>query len=137
MRVLIACHSLAHTGGVQAYERDLAFWLLEQGHTPILYSQVLGETARQLERRTIAVTDDLNSVSLAPDIIHGDSAVETMTAMLHFVTVPAVFVCHGWLGPLVLPRFPRLLRYVAVDDTCADRLLLREGIPPDKVLVLL
>ena len=138
MRVLIACHSLAYLGGVQAYERDLAFWLVEQGHTPIVYSPVLGETARQLERRTVAVTDDLASVSLAPDIIHGDSAVETMTALLHFPTAPAVFVCHGWLGASAAPpRFPRILRYIAVDDTCADRLLLREGIPPDKVSVLL
>jgi glycosyltransferase involved in cell wall biosynthesis len=138
MRVLIASHSLAHVGGVQAYERDLAFWLIEQGHTPIVYSPFLGETARQLERRTVAVTDDLTSVSLAPDIIHGDSAVETMTALLHFPEVPAVFVCHGWLGPLAAPpRFPRVLRYVAVDETCADRLLLREGIAPDKVSVVL
>lgn len=137
MRVLIACHSLEHIGGVQTYERDLAFWLLEQGHTPIVYSPLLGETARQLEQRTVAVTNDLSSVSLAPDIIHGNSAVETMTALLHFAAVPAVFVCHGWLGPLVLPHFPRVLRYIAVDDTCADRLLLREGIPPDKVSVLL
>jgi Glycosyltransferase Family 4 len=138
MRVLIACHSLAHIGGVQAYELDLAFWLLQQGHTPIVYSPVLGETARQLERRTVAVTDDLSSVSLAPDIIHGDSAVETMTALLHFPTVPAVFVCHGWLGASAAPpRFPRILRYIAVDETCADRMVLREGIPPEKVSVLL
>lgn len=138
MRVLIASHHLGAVGGVQAYERDLAFWLLDRGHTPIAYSTVLGETARQLQLRTVPVVNDLSNVAIAPDVIHGDSAIETMTALLHFPHAPAVLVCHGWTGPTASPpRFPRIRRYVAVDDTCADRLTLREGISPDKVTVLL
>jgi hypothetical protein len=138
MRVLIASHSLGSIGGVQTYERDLALWLLERGHSPVVYSTVLGETARHLERLTVPFTDDLTSVAAVPDVIHGDAAVETMIALLHFPSTPALFVCHGWRGVIATPpRFPRLLRYVAVDDTCADRLLLREGIPAGKVSVLL
>jgi hypothetical protein len=37
----------------------------------------------------------------------------------------------------MVPHFPRIFRYVAVDDTCADFLLTREGIAPQNVAVLL
>jgi hypothetical protein len=136
MRVLIAGHSLSEIGGVQTYERDLASWLLARGHSPIVYGAELGDVARELVRRTIPVTDDLRSVAAPIDVIHGDSPLETMTALLP--ETPALFVCHGW-GSLaeITPRFPRIVRYVAVDDTCADRLLLREAIPPEKVSVML
>jgi hypothetical protein len=138
MRVLIAGHTLAVTGGVQAYERDLALWLLARGHSPVIYATDLGEAARELSRRTIAVTDDLSSVTAPVDIIHGDSPLETMAALLHFRDVPAIFVCHGWGGlERSTPHFPRILHYVAVDDTCADRLVLRDGIEAEKLSVLL
>jgi hypothetical protein len=138
MRVLIATHSLAEIGGVQTYERDLATWLIARGHSVVVYSTRLGDAARQFARRTIPVTDDLRSIAAPVDVIHGDSALETMTALFQFPEAPAIFVCHGW-GSLgrSMPHFPRIVRYVAVDDTCADRLLLREGIPPEKVSVLL
>ncbi len=138
MRVLIAGHSLSEIGGVQNYERDLASWLLAHGHSPVVYATELGQAARRLDALTIPVTDDLGTVTAPVDVIHGDSALETMAALLHFPNTPAVFVCHGWesLGRTT-PRFPRILRYVAVDDTCADRLQTRAGIAPDKVTVLL
>ena len=138
MRVLIAGHSLGEIGGVQTYERDLASWLLAHGHSPVVYCTELGNAARQFAQRTIPVTDDLRTIGAPIDVIHGDSPIETMAALLHLPETPALFVCHGWghLGRTT-PRFPRILRYVAVDDTCADRLLLREGIAADKVSVLL
>ncbi|HEX3576928.1 MAG TPA: glycosyltransferase [Thermoanaerobaculia bacterium] len=138
MRILIAGHTLGPIGGVQTYERDLASWLIEHGHSPIVYATELGDAARQLLRRTIPVTDDLRSITVPIDVIHGDSAVETMAALLHFPNTPAVFVCHSWASlERTTPHFPRILRYVAVDHTCADRLLLREGISPGKLSVLL
>ncbi|HXH91027.1 MAG TPA: glycosyltransferase [Thermoanaerobaculia bacterium] len=138
MRVLIAGHSLGEIGGVQSYERDLASWLLARGHSPVVYATELGDAARQLNKLTVPVVDDLSSITAPIDIIHGDSAIETMAALLHFSTTPAIFVCHGWedLGRTT-PRFPRTLRYVAVDDTCADRLVTREGIAPERISVLL
>ncbi|HEX3067240.1 MAG TPA: glycosyltransferase [Thermoanaerobaculia bacterium] len=138
MRVLIAGHSLGAIGGVQSYERDLASWLLARGHSPVVYGTEIGDAARQLNALTVPVVDDLNTITAPVDIIHGDSAIETMAALLHFPATPAIFVCHGWedLGRTT-PRFPRILRYVAVDDTCADRLVTREGIAPDQISVLL
>jgi len=61
-----------------------------------------------------------------------------MTALLRFPEVPAVYFCHGWLPwEETPPRFPRILRYVAVDHLCRDRLLLEHGIPEDRIRVLL
>jgi hypothetical protein len=138
MRVLIAGHALTDIGGVQTYERDLATWLLARGHSPVVYGTDLGAAAAEMTRRTIPVTDDLRTVAAPIDVIHGDSALEPMTALLHFPATPAIFVSHGWGSRAeITPHFPRILHYVAVDDTCADRLLLLEGIPPEKVSVIL
>ena len=138
MRVLITNAALGHVAGTQAYVRDLAAWLLDRRHSPVVYAPNLGETASQLRRLTIPVTDDLATITVAPDVIHGNSTVETMTALLHFPSVPSLFVCHSWAGATGSPpRFPRIVRYVAVDDACADRLQYEEGIPSEKVSVLL
>jgi hypothetical protein len=138
MRVLIAGQWLDDIGGMQVYERDLATWLLANGHSAVIYAAGLGKAADQLIRRTVPVTDDLRSIGAPIDVIHGDSPVETMAALLHFPDTPALFVCHAWASiTTAAPHFPRILRYVAVDDTCADRLLLREGIASEKVSVLL
>jgi glycosyltransferase involved in cell wall biosynthesis len=138
MRVLIAGHSLSEIGGVQRYEHELASWLLAHGHSPVVFATELGTASRQLDALTIPVVDDLRTLTAPIDIIHGDSAVETMAALLHFPKTPAIFVCHGWEDSRHLaPSFPRILRYIAVDDTCADRLLTRDGIASDNVSVLL
>jgi hypothetical protein len=61
-----------------------------------------------------------------------------MTALLHFPDTPAVSFCHGWLPwEEMPPRFPRVLRYVAVDHTCRDRLVAEGGVQPERVEVLL
>ncbi|HEV7488747.1 MAG TPA: glycosyltransferase [Thermoanaerobaculia bacterium] len=138
MRILIAGHSLGAIGGVQRYEYELASWLLARGHSPVVFATELGDAARRFDALTIPVVDDLRTITAPVDIIHGDSAVETMAALLHFPDTPAIFVCHGWEDPAhTAPRFPRILRYIAVDDTCADRLLTRDGIAYEKVSVLL
>src|SRR5439155_24619898 len=59
-------------------------------------------------------------------------------ALLHFSNVPAVYFCHGWNSwNLAPPRFPRIYRYVAVDELCYQRLVYEHGIPPERVRVLL
>jgi glycosyltransferase involved in cell wall biosynthesis len=137
MRVLITNHALALIGGAQAYTYDLAAWLLEHGHSAAVYGPDHGAAAEQIARLGIPVTDDLETVADAPDIIHGNSPIETMAALLRFPGTPAIFVCHGARGIEGLPpRFPRIHRYVAVDDTCAGRLT-SDGIAPEKIAVLL
>ena len=120
------------------YVRDIATGLLQRGHTPVAFSTVLGDVAREMRALTIPVIDNLDVLTNAPDIIHGQHHVETMIAMLHFPDTPAVYFCHGWLpweeNP---PRFPRIFRYVAVDHTTRDRLVFENGISESRVSVLL
>jgi hypothetical protein len=138
LRILITNNSLDARGGSELYVRDLAIGLLKRGHTPIAYSSKLGDVARDIRAATIPVIDDLDSLGVAPDIIHGQHHLETMTALLRFPGVPAVSFCHGWLPwQEFAPRFPRILQYVAVDNICRDRLIFECGIPPDRVQILL
>ena len=138
MRVLITNHSLGFIGGENAYTRDLAAWLLENGHSPVVFGPDHGAAAERLARLSVPVTDKLETITAAPDVIHGNSPIETMAALLHFPATPAIFVCHAARGTMAPPpRFPRIRRYVAVDDACADRLLSVEGIARETITVLL
>lgn len=137
MRILITNHALKHRAGSELYVRDLATALLRRGHTPVAYSTVLGEVATELRRATVPVVDDLNAVGAPPDLIHGHHHHETMQALLHFPGVPAVYVCHGWSPWAEAPPLsPRVHRYVAVDRTCRDRLVLEHGIPENRTALL-
>jgi hypothetical protein len=130
--------TLASRTGTETYLRDLALALLRAGHHPTVYCPDLGELAHELRMATIPVIDDLDRQANPPDVIHGNHHAETMTALLRFPGVPAVYFCHAWLAPVAAPpRFPRILRYVAVDQTCRDRLVDEHGIPADRVRVLL
>jgi glycosyltransferase involved in cell wall biosynthesis len=137
MQVLITNISLRSRTGTEVYLRDLAAALLELGHTPLVYSPRLGELADELRVAGIAVTDDLRTISIAPDIIHGQHSVEAMAAATRFPGVPAVWVGHdaaAWHD--TPPVHPRILRYVAVDDAVRDRLRFQHGIPDVSIRVL-
>ncbi|MBU1230968.1 MAG: glycosyltransferase [Proteobacteria bacterium] len=134
---MITNNTLAGRAGSELYVRDLAIALMRRGHSPVAYSQVLGEVAEELRQATIPVIDDLAQLSFTPDIIHGQHHLETMTAVLHFPGTPALFTCHGWAPWEELPPvFPSILRYVAVDELCLERLLTTAAIAEEKTLVL-
>jgi hypothetical protein len=138
LRILLTNFDLKARGGTQLYVRDLALGLLARGHRPVVYSPSHGDVARELRDATVPVTDDLATLEARPDIIHGNQHPETMTALLHFPGVPAVYFCHSWKHWLEAPPiFPRILRYVAVDDTCYDRLTAEHGIPESEARVIL
>jgi hypothetical protein len=137
LRVLITNITLATRTGTELYVRDLATGLLARGYTPMVYSLDLGPIARELRAAEVTVVDDLRNVA-PPDVIHGHHNLPAMQALLHFPGVPAVFFCHdsqSWHDSP--PRSPRILRYVAVDLACRDRLVQRHGIPEERVRVLL
>jgi glycosyltransferase involved in cell wall biosynthesis len=135
--VLLCNIDLASRSGTQMYVRDLALQLLNRGHLPVVYSPRLGEMAEEIRQATIPVTSDLDTLSRPPDLIHGHHHPQTMAALLHFPGVPGVFVCHDRLSwHSQPPRFPRLLRYVAVDANCLERLTCEAGIPAEQTRVL-
>ncbi|HKI01078.1 MAG TPA: glycosyltransferase family 4 protein [Thermoanaerobaculia bacterium] len=137
LRILITCRELAVRAGTQLYTRDVAEELRRLGHSPVVFSPRLGEVAAEIRSRGIAVIDSLDRLGEPPDVIHGQHHLEAMQAMLRFPTVPALYVCHGWLPwQEAPPRFPSLARYVAVDALRRDRLVLEHGIPESHVTVL-
>jgi Glycosyltransferase Family 4 len=86
----------------------------------------------------VPVVDNLDAIGAAPDVIHAQHHVETMTALLRFPNTPAVFFCHGWAPwEETPPAHPRILRFVAVDDTCRDRLVYENGAPEERISVIL
>ncbi len=137
-RILITNNTLAGRAGTELYVRDVASELLARGHQVVAYTSLLGEVADEIRAATIPVVDRLDALSVPPEVIHGHHHLETMTAVLRYPEVPAVYFCHGWL-PIeeMPPKFPRILRYVAVDQTCRDRLIDENGIPPERVRLLL
>jgi glycosyltransferase involved in cell wall biosynthesis len=136
LRILITNAWLSGRSGSELYVWDLATALLKRGHTPIVYSPVLGPLAEALRAATIPVVDDLANVTTVPDLIHGHHNHEIMTSLLQFPGVPAVRVCHGWRDER--PQlFPRILRFLCVDHTVRDRVVCEWGVPPAQVQVLL
>jgi len=137
LRVLITNNTLAERAGTELYVRDTALELLKRGHSPIAYSTMLGEVARELEKANVPVVDDLSNLGVVPDLIHGQQHMELMTALLHFSQVPAIQFVHNsrsWYEKPV--HFPRILRYVAVDHVCRD-LLLEHAVPETRIRVVL
>jgi hypothetical protein len=138
LRILITNHTLANRAGTELYVRDLAIGLLKRGHEPIAYSTRLGEVAKAIRAAGVFTTDNFDTMPSHPDIIHGHHHLDTMTALLRLPSTPAIYVCHGstpWEEGA--PRFPRILRYVAVDHACRDRLVIEHAIPPDRIRVIL
>ncbi len=138
LTILIANATLATLTGTETYVRDLALGLLRKGHNPIVYAPELGPIAEELQRSAVPVVDNLSGVDTVPYIIHGNHNTETMTALLQFENVPAIFFCHSsrdWVSSP--PSHPRILAYVAVDDACRDRLVVEHAIPAERVSVRL
>jgi hypothetical protein len=137
MRVLLTNNTLNHRAGSELYLRDVALELMRRGHSPVAYSTTLGPVAAELQAATVPVIQSLDSLGEPPDIIHGQHHYETLSAMLRFPDTPAIYYCHGWIPwEEASLRFPRILRYVAVDEICRERLIAEGGIAPDRIELL-
>jgi glycosyltransferase involved in cell wall biosynthesis len=138
LSILFTNNTLAVRAGSELWVRDICRALVVRRHRPIAFSLVTGPIAEDLRAATVPVVTDLDCVASPPDVIHGHHHLETLIAALHFPHVPIVHVCHGWLPWEEEPlRHPSIARYIAVDGTCADRLVLERGIPADRVDQLL
>jgi len=136
LRVLFTAQALEESSGGALYVRDFMTELSRRGHLPVVFSTRLGALAQQLQRRTLAVIDRLDQLAVKPDIIHGSVPIETMAALLTFPDVPAIFTCHGWDSPdATPPKLSRIMRYLAVDEPCHERLVCLEAIPTEQVVV--
>ncbi len=136
LRVLLTNLSLSARSGTETHARDLALELRARGHAPTVYSPLLGAVADGLRAAGVRVVGALEGEVEPPHVIHGHHHVETMSAVLRFPGVPAVFVCHdrtAWHDRP--PRHPRVRGYVAVDENCRERFA-EEGTDPARVRVI-
>ncbi len=88
---------------------------------PTVYTPLSGVVADELRADGVRVVSDLTNES-EPHVIHGHHHIETMSAVLRFPGVPAVFVCHdrtAWHDRP--PRHPRIRACVAVDENCREQ----------------
>lgn len=138
LRVLITNAFLDQRTGSELYVCDLARELQRLGHAPAVYSPRLGPLAEQLRRMAIPVVDDVDAIGHAPDLIHGQHHLETMTALARFAQTPALFACHGCLPwQETPPRHPRILHYLAVNQAVWERLVHEAGAVPEQITTVL
>src|SRR4029453_19048746 len=136
LRVLFTNVALAERTGSEMYVHDLALALAARGHTPLVYTPQPGPLAPDLASRGVEVRGSLADFSAPPDIVHGQHTVPTISALRRFPGVPALYVCHDATARVDTPPiFPRILRHVAVDHNCRERVV-KAGVPPDRIRVV-
>ena len=136
LRVLITNVALAERTGSEMYVHDLSLALAARGHTPLVYTPQPGPLAADLAKRGVEVRGSLADFSAPPDIVHGQHTVPTISALRHFPGAPALYVCHDATARVdTPPLFPRILRHVAVDHNCRERVM-KAGVPPDRIRVV-
>src|SRR5262245_61279618 len=127
-RVLLTNVTLASRTGTETATRGLALGLAAAGHRPTVFSSSLGDIAAEIRAAGIPVVSSLDDVTDAPNLVHGHHHAETVAALMHFPSVPGLFVCHDRLSPASAPpQFARIRRYVAVDLNCLERLAIDYG----------
>ena len=129
-RILITNVTLATRTGTETALRDLAVGLAAAGQKPMVYSPELGGLADEIRAAGIPVFSRLHDAPEEPDIVHGNHHVETVAALLHFRNARGLFVCHDRRAHMSAPpRMSRIMRYVAVDYNCLERLTDEYRIP--------
>ena len=136
LRILFTNVTLAGRTGTEIVTRDLALGLHGRGHHVAVYSPARGPLADELEAGGVTVATRLDQVG-QPDIVHGHHFVETTEALLHFPAARGVFVCHDRTAShSIPPRLGAVLRYVAVDENCLERLRQDWDIPASLARVI-
>ena len=138
LTVLIANIYLTGRSGTEIVTREVAFALMRAGHRPIVYAPGLGPIAEEIQARGIAVTDDISTIAADIDIIHGNHTQVTAVATARFPNAPVVYFAHDFIAwHSAPPLLANVRKYVAVDDTVADRLQFEAGIPANRIVTLL
>jgi hypothetical protein len=138
LNILLTNIALRGRSGTEIMTRNIAMELSRRGHRCVVYCPDIGSVAKDLHAFGIPVVDDIRSLKQSFDVIHGHHLPTTATVIARFPETPAIFVCHDFTSwHDTPPQLPSIHRYVAVDETVADRLTAECGIPPSKTTILL
>lgn len=114
--------------GTELITLEVAKQLQLRGMKVAIYSPVLGSHGLLLRQQGIAVADRIEDLcGFSPDLIHGHHNTTTLTALLAFPGVPAIWFCHdptSWHDrPISLGR---IVLYVSHSEAVENRLI-QEG----------
>ena len=137
MRILIAMCSLQFRSGAELFVRDIALSLHQRGHSVTVYAPIMGDMADELRAVCVACVTELSRIAHAPDVILGNTRDDTVACMAKFLGVPVISVCHDRTASHGQPpMFTRVRQYIAVDENCAERFYLENGIPRSAVAIV-
>ena len=131
MRILVTNATLNSRSGTEVLTLNLVKTLKALGHQPAVYAPKIGPIADEIRQFGIPVTDDINTITQTPDVIHGHHTIETATAALRFPATPVIFVCHDFTAwHDTAPHLPNITRYIAISEGFRARLTHQDGIAP-------
>ncbi len=140
MRILFTNNALGELAGTERYTRDVALAMKSRGHECAVFTLAPGVVAAALQEAGVPVVNDLRELGegFVPDVIHGHHLFETSLAAMSFPRTPVLSFCHGPVAWQEAPcRLPNVAGWIAVDETCRKRLVEGEGIPAERVNLLL
>jgi hypothetical protein len=138
MRLLFTNNTLKHFAGTELSLRDAALEMQKRGHTVGAFSTQLGAVGDFLRENGVSVVGELSELPWEPEVIHGQHEWETSMAALSWPEVPVISFCRGskpWQEAPCLA--PNVVRYVAVDEDCHQRLLMKHQIDENRIVTIL
>jgi hypothetical protein len=136
-RILLANVRLDGRSGTETHLCDHALEFLRRGHQVMVYSPRLGAIAQEMSAAGAEVQADLTKFSAPPDVVLGNHHQQTIQALLRFPDTPGVLMCHDATNVNArVPVFPRILRHLAVDWNCRERVMRETGLPAADIPVV-
>jgi hypothetical protein len=137
LNILITNIQLTVPGGTVSYVQDLAHGLRDRGFSVEIYTLIIGTVGNDLIKAGFNVTTQLTKLLNKPDIIHAHHNPVAHDVLRYFKTTPVIFFLHDKTSPFDRPiKHPNIIKHVAVDYFCLERLLQQGGIPPQNTAVV-
>lgn len=138
VRILYTNNTLSQAAGTELAVKELCLEMQLRGHAVATFSVQHGGVAAQLREAGVPVAACPAEVPFEPDVIHGHHEWETSLAALQWPHCPVISFCQGLYGWQEEPCLaPNVVRWVAIDEPCRQRLLNTLGVAPDKVHLVL
>ncbi|MBV9311233.1 MAG: hypothetical protein JOZ73_10390 [Solirubrobacterales bacterium] len=124
MRVVLATHSLAQTGGSESYALTVAHELRRLGHEITLAAQELGSVAELAEREGLHVTTVSGELPGTCDAVIVQDAIVTAPMVERYPHAPVVHVAHSPTFDHQLPLLapPVIAAVVALSERVVNRI---------------
>ena len=137
MNILITNIQLTVPGGTVSYVNDLATGLKKRGFRVEIYTAKVGLVGNDLIQAGFNVVTNLGNLKNIPNLIHSHHNPVTMDVLMKFKNTPVVFFLHDKTSPFDHPiKHPNIVKHVAVDYNCLDRLLYKGKIDKKHAAVI-